>query len=115
MAKSFIVPVTEERYQSKDYYRMLVDIDKDLMAFGYNALVGCYGRERAERIRNELKAQLAGALERRLAELLTDEDGTFERYLKVEYLPKMVKSDKLRGKAKRLYRRLKEIGDGLKP
>ncbi len=44
--------VTRERLESSDYYRLQVDVDKPLMAFGYNPLSGFSRRADMEVIRN---------------------------------------------------------------
>ena len=46
--------ITLERPESKDHYRLQVNVDQDTIAFGYNLLIEDLNREEAAELRNKL-------------------------------------------------------------
>ena len=90
-----IQKVTREKMLSKDYYRQQVNANKDVIAFGYNALAGFLPREAVEIIRNRLASAVEQEIKVHLAIHIegNPQFATFlARYLK-EYVEDSLKRD----------------------
>lgn len=55
-------PVTRDRLAKRDHYRLQMNLDRRMVAFGYYALVNHFPRERVAVIRNFLQTELEAAL-----------------------------------------------------
>ena len=47
--------VTEDRWESRDHYRAQINVDKEVWAYGYGAIVYATNMETAAHVRNEIK------------------------------------------------------------
>lgn len=74
--------VTKSRLSSTDDFRLQVNVDKRLMAYGYNAMAGYLNREAMALIRNQLRDVLDHEIEHQLAVLITSTPA-FRDYLHV--------------------------------
>ena len=88
---------------SKDYYRQQINADKDLIAFGYNALAGHLPLAVMAHIRNLLAGAVNRELEHEIKVAIQGSPG-FSEYLSL-YLREYVDKD-LHEQAKRLWRKL---------
>lgn len=97
-----IQQITKERMASTDHYRQQVNVDKGLVAFGYNALAGYLSRAVMAHIRNQMTAALERELEHELRVAIEGKPG-FSEYLSL-YLRQYVAPD-LQERAVALWRR----------
>jgi hypothetical protein len=96
--------VTPERMAAVSDFRLQLNVDKALVAYGYNALVGYTNERKAAAV---LRRTLTGAVEQRLLEalqLLVAADDGFAAYL-AEYRMRYVDAE-LQGQAQAFHRQL---------
>lgn len=63
--------VTRSRLESTDHFRLQVNADRELMAFGYNAMACYLNRESMALIRNQMAETMNKELSHQLTVLIT--------------------------------------------